>query len=164
MFNRSMLPSTLLRGLSLALLLMGLCGGRADAQISHAPRILTVTNPATGLTIRTTDGGMTWAPVSSDKLRMQVDAGSVDALRAMAWPNPTSGATTIQFRLDQPGALMVTLHDIQGKEVARFDRGASNSGRQAISFDAGGLPDGLYYYHVTSDGRHCGGGSLLVTH
>jgi serine protease AprX len=95
---------------------------------------------------------------------MQVDAGSVDALRSMAWPNPTSGATTIQFRLDQPGTLLVTLHDIQGKEVARFDRGASSPGQQAIGFDAGGLSDGLYYYRITSDGRHRGGGSLLVTH
>ena len=170
MLNRYTISPALLRISWIAFMLLApLCGERALAQTRVVPRTLTVTNPVTGFTVRTTDGGVTWESVGSDQVngrgKMQVDAsGEVNVLHTRAWPNPTAGETTIHLLLGQPASVVVTVHDMQGKEMMRFDRGALNAGEQAVTFDTSSIPSGAYYYHVTSDGTHSGGGLLVVSH
>jgi hypothetical protein len=168
MSNRYRVSLAAARVISIALLLMvTICGECALAQAGNAPRTLSVTNPATGFTVRTTDGGITWEQVRSDgatgSQRMQIQQAA-GTLGAIAWPNPASGATTVSYRLAQPAAVIVTLHDMQGNEVARVDEGAISAGEQAVSFDTTKLPDGTYYYRMTSDGTPGGGGLLVVAH
>ena len=58
----------------------------------------------------------------------------------------------------------MTLHTMQGAEVARFDEGMAGAGEQAVTLDASKLQSGAYYYRITSDATHSSGGLLVVTH
>ena len=72
----------------------------------------------------------------------QTQPESLDLLRA--WPNPFNPTTTVSFTLDQTQDVHVTVHDITGREVALLQSGLAESGEHTLTFDADGLPSGVY--------------------
>ncbi|MFU8812430.1 MAG: alpha-amylase family glycosyl hydrolase [Balneolaceae bacterium] len=68
------------------------------------------------------------------------------------FPNPFNPATIIQFRLEQGAHVTLTIYDATGREVHRLVNGVRSAGIHQVSFDAGSLASGLYFYRLQADG------------
>lgn len=66
------------------------------------------------------------------------------------YPNPFNPATTIRYQL--PGRSYVTLrvYDILGREVATLVEATEAPGYRSVSFNAAGLPSGIYFYRLSA--------------
>jgi len=67
------------------------------------------------------------------------------------YPNPFNPTTNIKFTLNKKGDVSLKCFDIIGKEVQIMVSEKLNEGEYEYSFDATGLPSGIYYYKL-SDG------------
>lgn len=61
-----------------------------------------------------------------------------------AYPNPFNPTTTISFTLPEAGAAQVAVYDLTGREVAQLVSESLSSGQHDATFDASGLPSGIY--------------------
>ena len=66
------------------------------------------------------------------------------ALGFTAAPNPSAGTTALTFSLDEAGDVTVEVFDVLGRRVAALVDGALPAGDQALTWEAGSLPAGLY--------------------
>jgi hypothetical protein len=71
-------------------------------------------------------------------------------------PNPFRHTTTISYAL-APGsdaaAVRIDIYDPFGRLVRRFEEGVQAPGDHSVTWDATGLPEGVYYCHLVADGR-----------
>jgi photosystem II stability/assembly factor-like uncharacterized protein len=68
-------------------------------------------------------------------------------------PNPFTSSTSIQFSLPQAGPVSLRVFDATGREVGMITSGTYEAGTYYASFNAGGLPDGAYYYRLEAGGQ-----------
>jgi hypothetical protein len=68
------------------------------------------------------------------------------------YPNPFNPTTTITFDLKESGHVTLTVFDMTGRTAAVLVNGHRSSGRYHVTFDAKGLPTGLYFYRLTAPG------------
>lgn len=66
------------------------------------------------------------------------------------YPNPFNPTTNIQFSLRNAGFASVKVFDMLGREVATVVSGEMNGGAHTVSFDAGHLTSGVYFYQLRS--------------
>lgn len=59
-------------------------------------------------------------------------------------PNPARGATTLRFRLDEPGRARLVLVDALGRTVAVLADGERAAGEHTVAVDTSRLPAGVY--------------------
>ncbi len=78
------------------------------------------------------------------------------------YPNPTSGLTTLSFSLPQAGPAALKVYDTLGREVATVVDDVLAADTYDVSFDASGLPAGLYLYRLQSGGRLASGTFTVV--
>lgn len=64
------------------------------------------------------------------------------------YPNPFNLTTVIPFDLPAAGHVDLTIHDVQGRLVARLVDGWRAAGRHDVTFDASVLASGLYLYQL----------------
>lgn len=67
-------------------------------------------------------------------------------------PNPFNPATTIDFSLAGTGMVNLTVFDLAGGVVATLVNGMLEGGQHSVSFDAGHLHSGVYFYTLSADG------------
>jgi photosystem II stability/assembly factor-like uncharacterized protein len=67
------------------------------------------------------------------------------------YPNPFNPTTEILFTLPKASDITLMLYDVLGREVAVLAQGRRNSGVHRISFNAEGLPGGVYLYKLKAD-------------
>ena len=80
-----------------------------------------------------------------------------------AYPNPFNPTTTFSFTVARPGAAVVEVFDLLGRVVARpFDGAAEPGRRYEATFDATGLPSGLYLYTLRTGGETRTGRAVLL--
>jgi hypothetical protein len=76
---------------------------------------------------------------------------------AGAAPNPFRDGTRLRFALAEAADVTLTVHDALGREVARLVDGPLEAGAHAATFDARGLPSGVYAYRLRAgDAVHAG--------
>lgn len=69
-------------------------------------------------------------------------------------PNPAHPVTTITYVLDaDPVPVQIDIVDPFGRVVRRFDEGVRQAGEHRITWDASGLPEGVYYCHLMAGGQ-----------
>ncbi len=69
-------------------------------------------------------------------------------------PNPTAGATRVQFETVAPGPAHLVVVDALGRRVAERALGVLAAGPHAVALETGALPAGIYLVRVdTADGR-----------
>ncbi len=68
------------------------------------------------------------------------------------FPNPFNPTTTIRFDLAAQSDIMLSVHDVLGREVARLAQGPHPAGSYNVQFDAAGLSSGVYYYVLRARG------------
>lgn len=93
-----------------------------------------------------------------------VNAGDLAGSFALgqAWPNPFNPTALIAFNLDRTAPARLSVFNVLGQEVAVLAEGLLEAGRHQVSFNAAGLPSGLYFYNLQSEGRQLTGRMLLV--
>ncbi|MBU0510024.1 T9SS type A sorting domain-containing protein [bacterium] len=72
-----------------------------------------------------------------------------------AYPNPFNPATTITYEVAQPGPLTLTVYNVLGKEVRRFEMNARAAGPQRLIWDGTArsgesVASGLYFIRMES--------------
>jgi len=82
------------------------------------------------------------------------------------YPNPFNPSTTIQFSLDKPGLVILSIYNIRGQLVDRVKQNYSNYGYQQIFWKAASinkktLSSGIYLYKLEHDSDSLFGKMLL---
>ncbi|MBI4427934.1 MAG: T9SS type A sorting domain-containing protein [Ignavibacteriales bacterium] len=68
------------------------------------------------------------------------------------YPNPFNPSTEIQFSLPQKSHVTLTIFDLLGREVATLVSEQLSAGSYSTRWDAAGMPSGVYFYRLTTDG------------
>jgi hypothetical protein len=66
------------------------------------------------------------------------------------FPNPFNPSTTISFSLQTSAEITLEVYSITGQKVATLVNGLQNAGEHKITFQAGNLGSGVYFYKLTS--------------
>ncbi|MBU1985231.1 T9SS type A sorting domain-containing protein, partial [bacterium] len=61
------------------------------------------------------------------------------------YPNPFNPTTTIGFDLPEGGIVSLSVYNVLGHRIAEIVNGYRDAGRHEVSFDATGLPTGVYW-------------------
>jgi len=67
-------------------------------------------------------------------------------------PNPFSHTTTISYNLAKEGNVQLCVYNVLGQKVATLVNGRVGNGKHELRFDAAGLPAGVYYYRLATEG------------
>jgi hypothetical protein len=99
-----------------------------------------------GTVIRTTTGGVTGVeeePIIEGELPKSY------ALR-QNYPNPFNPSTTIEFALPYAGFVTLKVYNLLGEQVATLIAGEHAAGNFKATWDASGLPSGVYFYRLVA--------------
>ncbi|MBV6473186.1 MAG: hypothetical protein JPMHGGIA_01459 [Saprospiraceae bacterium] len=94
---------------------------------------------------------LSYPPCSDTTVCIQVivtHAFNEDGYRCMIYPNPTSGKLYVQLPERMTGDLILTICDIQGREL--IQRSLARGGREFIEVDVGGWVEGVYFISIQS--------------
>ncbi len=69
------------------------------------------------------------------------------------YPNPFNPATEIPVELKEQSSIRLKIFDITGREVKEVAAGEFEAGSHTFSFDAGGIPSGIYFCRLEIAGR-----------
>ena len=75
-----------------------------------------------------------------------------------SFPNPFNPSATITFDVTQSARVDLDVLDVAGRKVASVVSGRHPAGMHRVTFEAGTLPSGVYFYRLT-----CGGVSSIKT-
>ncbi|NEM98042.1 S8/S53 family peptidase [Pontibacter burrus] len=70
-----------------------------------------------------------------------------------AYPNPSTGLSTITYSVTTEGPVSVEVFDVMGRKVQTLLQETQKAGRHALEFDGSNLPGGTYLYRITADGK-----------
>lgn len=77
-------------------------------------------------------------------------------------PNPFTFATDISFSLPLPARVRLVVYDNLGRAVKTIVEGEREAGRHTLTFDASGLPSGMYVYRLESGSERLTRGMFIV--
>lgn len=66
------------------------------------------------------------------------------------YPNPFNPATTIEYDLTSPGIVSLKVYDAIGRQVGEIVNKFQNAGRYRVTYSAGNLPSGVYFYALSA--------------
>ena len=69
------------------------------------------------------------------------------------YPNPFNPSTTIMFQVAKGGLVSLTLYDVLGREVVTLVSEVKPSGKYTTVWNAVGMPSGMYFSRLTSNGE-----------
>ena len=64
------------------------------------------------------------------------------------YPNPFNPSTAISYKLAASGHVTLKVYDILGRDVATLVNGQRTAGEHSVTFNAAGLPSGVYFYRL----------------
>ena len=68
------------------------------------------------------------------------------------YPNPFNPSTHVSYTLDRSMDVRLSVHDLQGREVALLEDGLQSTGTHDYSFNATGLTSGVYFLRLQAEG------------
>lgn len=81
---------------------------------------------------------------------------------APAFPNPFNASVSIPFELERQGDVAVKIFNVLGSQVAELSQPNSLPGTHKLSWDAGRLPSGSYFYSVLLNGKEVGNQRIVL--
>lgn len=66
------------------------------------------------------------------------------------YPNPFNPNTKIEYSLNSPSSIMLTIYDVLGNEVSVLVNEKQQSGNYSVQWNASEFSTGIYYYRLTS--------------
>jgi hypothetical protein len=64
------------------------------------------------------------------------------------YPNPFNPSTTIQYSVNSSQFVNIKVYDVLGTEISTLVKKQLTAGNYKITFDAAGLPSGIYFYQL----------------
>ena len=64
------------------------------------------------------------------------------------FPNPFNPSTTIKYSVSRASFVTLKVYSILGKEITTLVSGRKSSGTYSVTFNAGSLPSGVYFYKM----------------
>lgn len=84
----------------------------------------------------------------------QISSGSIGALLIeKAYPNPVKDFVNIEIQTNEPGELQMSLYNILGTEVKKWETYYLNSGLQKVQLDLSQFKTGVYILRLTKQGQ-----------
>jgi hypothetical protein len=68
------------------------------------------------------------------------------------YPNPFNPSTTFTFYIQRFTFVIFSVYDLLGREVATLVNEAMQPGDHTVTWDASGMPSGVYFYRLTAGG------------
>ncbi len=65
------------------------------------------------------------------------------------YPNPFSGKTSIDINLDKSAPVSIVVSSLTGQQVSNVNYGTMGAGSHTLTFNAGSLTSGIYFYTLT---------------
>jgi hypothetical protein len=81
-------------------------------------------------------------------------------LRITNYPNPVIQSTTFSYALKEPGQVSIQIFNSFGQLVAEPFNASQLKGEQKVTWNAGNLPEGIYFYRIQV-GKEAGGGKMI---
>jgi hypothetical protein len=78
------------------------------------------------------------------------------------FPNPFNPTTTIKYELPQNSFVSIKIYDSIGRELKSLVNQNQDQGVQQVTFDAGELPSGIYYYTLKAGNYSASKKMLLI--
>jgi len=79
------------------------------------------------------------------------------------YPNPFSETTTIWFNVLTPDKITLGIYNILGETITVLDSRVLEAGSYSYIFNRNNLPDGIYFYRVTSNRTILQKGMLIIS-
>jgi len=79
------------------------------------------------------------------------------------YPNPFNPVTTIRYQLPVTSNVTLRLYDVLGNEIATLVNEEKSAGEYDLTFYAGILPSGIYFYRLQVNPANGGAGSFVET-
>jgi hypothetical protein len=79
-----------------------------------------------------------------------------------AYPNPFNPVTVFSYQLPVASKINLAVYDVAGRQVAELVDGWRDAGYHEISFDAAGLPSGIYVYSLQAAENMATGKMVLM--
>lgn len=95
------------------------------------------------MSIKTNEGGGTITDIKNTAVIVPQDF-----ILYQNYPNPFNGNTKIKFTLVKRENIILTVYDLQGKEIRGIANGYFPKGDYEFNFDASLLPSGIYFYSL----------------
>lgn len=89
------------------------------------------------------------AAVATDKVTIDAQAFSIEKV----YPNPVKDLLTIDLRSAVSGSIEVSLINILGSEVKRWDEFSLSKGDQKLKLDLSQFNSGMYILKITQQGQ-----------
>ncbi len=70
-----------------------------------------------------------------------------------AYPNPFNPRTTFHYGLPESGILRINIYDLQGCVINTLYNGYLDAGQYSMSWDAVGIPSGVYFLRMTAGNK-----------
>ena len=67
------------------------------------------------------------------------------------FPNPFTQNTTIQYQLEKPEYVVISLYGLQGQFVKSLFEGCQSAGTHTLQFDGQGLKPGIYLVRLKTN-------------
>jgi parallel beta-helix repeat protein len=99
-------------------------------------------NPSKGIVIFTPWQGAT---AIEDEPQMEIP---VQLLLHQNYPNPFNPSTTIKFQIPNSGFVTLKIYDLTGRDVATLINEQKPAGSYELTFEAGRLASGMYFYRL----------------
>ena len=84
-------------------------------------------------------------------LHSERPASTASIATVQVYPNPFRSTVTVDFKLETPGFVQLSVYDLLGREVATLADGTRNPGNYLTTFDGSGLVPGIYFIVVEAD-------------
>jgi hypothetical protein len=81
----------------------------------------------------------------------------------MNFPNPFSSEVTIELEAEAGRNIRIAIMNSLGQVVDEFSSVAVHRGKNQVRWDAGGLPDGIYFCLVNT-GAQVASGKMMKVH
>ena len=66
-------------------------------------------------------------------------------------PNPFNSTTTINFALAEASHVHLSIFNLQGRKVDELVKGIQEAGNHEVTWNAAGLPSGIYLYRIEAE-------------
>ena len=86
--------------------------------------------------------------IENNNLTLNTNADNITNYFLGCYPNPFNPTTIVNYQLPQAGFVSLKIFDTMGREVQTLVNEFKDMGSYNISFNASGIPSGIYFYHL----------------
>jgi len=122
-----------------------------DIYAAGGPTVFKYDNALPGVTAGGPDGSEKTVPAS---VRISgsgaAEPPAEECRLGQSHPNPFNPTTAIGYQLSAPARVSLRVYDTAGREVAKLADGWRDIGAHEVTFDASGLPSGIYFARLSA--------------